>query len=325
MANIRKISEKNNVTLLDKLAQLTPISLSDTKQLAQITKDKLFKRAKAKYVTIGITKKLYLLDSPLRNSYKNTFFCSNVLKQSGKTLTSTYCNNRWCIVCNRIRTAKLIAGYQNVLSGIPDKQFLTLTVPNVSADVLEQTMKQMIRNFVLIVKRLRKQKVKVVLLRKLECTYNPIRNDFHPHFHCIVSMQSTAQLLLDEWLKTYKDATRAAQNIREADDASVKELFKYFCKIVTKGKVYETALDVIFQSMYRQRVFQPVGIKKDVPEDIDDLISEIYSDLQQAETFWTWIENDWICVDTGELLTNYKPSETVNKLLVKSNTIVTQS
>jgi hypothetical protein len=135
----------------------------------------------------------------------------------------------------------------------------------------------------------------------------------------IVSGRNVAQVILDAWLKVYPEATRQAQDIRPADKGAVIELFKYFSKIISKGSIYPKPLDIIFKAMYQRRVFQPVGIRK-VAEDIDELQSEIYADLIEAERTWTWIENDWIDKETGEMLTGYEPSEVLINLLKKNST-----
>jgi plasmid rolling circle replication initiator protein Rep len=276
--------------------------------------EKLRKRARAKYVTNSVTLRLTKLDSTLRKSYLNTFFCASTLRQSGNKITGKYCNNRWCVVCNRIRTAKLIQGYSTVLESLPDKQFVTLTIPNVTASDLSVTIRKMISDLSVIVKRNKSNGLNIKLLRKLECTYNPLRNDYHPHFHLIVSGCNVSNVILEQWLKMYPEATKQAQDIRPADKGAIIELFKYFSKIISKGSIYPKPLDTIFRAMYQRRVFQPVGIKK-ITEDIEELQSEIYADLIEAERTWTWIENDWVDEQTGELLTGYEPSGVLINLL----------
>ena len=114
---------------LDKLAQLAPYK--------KYTLETLARRAKAKFFTNAYTVRLAMLKSPLQKSYNNTIFgCSALLYQTGKTITTHYCNNRWCVVCNRIRTAKMINGYKKPLSELKEKYFVTLTIPNVDKDIL---------------------------------------------------------------------------------------------------------------------------------------------------------------------------------------------
>lgn len=310
-----QIYEKNNVlkrTNLDTLAQLEKAPQTEASSGGKKT---LLKRARSKYISNNVSLKLADQGSDLKKSYFNTFHCCNVLTQHGQEVTGKYCNNRWCLTCNRIRTAKLINGYYKTLTELNDKYFVTLTIPNVIGTDLRETTKDMIKTFRAIQKTFCKRKTSIIGIRKLEITFNSNRNDFHPHFHLIVSGHQIAVDVVSEWLKRYPNANLQAQDIRPSDDNAVMELFKYFTKIVTKGNIFISALDTIFLSMRGLRVFQPMGIKKNVSEDIEELRSEIYSDLENLETFWTWIDNDWIDKNTGETLTGYSPSENVTTLI----------
>jgi len=151
-------------------------------------------------------------------------------------------------------------------------------------------------------------------IRKLESTYNPETNEYHPHFHCIISGKNDAEALVYEWLKRFPECVSYAQDTRPADEGSIFELFKYFSKLITKDTVYTGALDIIFNAVYRKRTFQPMGIKK-ITEDVDEIKSEIIEDLIAAEKMWTWIETDWICTQTGETLTGYSPSDAMLRLV----------
>jgi len=113
--------------------------------LAQLAKVVLGKRARSKYISNAISLRLSDLQSDLRQSYFNTYHCSDVLVQSGQKITSKYCNNRWCLTCNRIRTAKLIIGYRKPLSELIDPQFVTLTIPNVTGDQLVDAISEMLK------------------------------------------------------------------------------------------------------------------------------------------------------------------------------------
>lgn len=307
--------------LLDTLAQLaTP---APDKGLRG-GKSVLLKRARSKYITNNITLKLADLDNARKKSYYNTFHCCRQMVQQGKKVTSKYCNNRWCLTCNRIRTAKLVNGYMKpLLQEMEDKYFVTLTIPNVPAEMLSETLDTMHSTFRAIMKTFEKQekrsvgiKKRLVGIRKLETTFNPAAGTFHPHYHNVVEGKETAEALVDEWLKRYPDANRAAQNVKPADAGSVMELFKYFTKIATNKVVHIQALDTIIAAMRGRRVFQAMGIKKNVSEDIEELRSQIYADLEEREAFWTWIEggSDWVDGSTGEMLTGYVPSANVIRI-----------
>jgi plasmid rolling circle replication initiator protein Rep len=320
---------------LDTLAQLdsdqTKPSIEDDFLISSQDKTDtsvLYKRARAKYLTNAIVYRLADIESPLNKSYWNTYHCASALVKTGDKVTGKYCKNRWCMVCNRIRTAKLINTYMPVVSEWSDKQFMTLTIPNVSAKELPLTIKSMTLAFVQIKKILtnyhqRYDIQKPIGLRKLECTYNPKRNDYHPHFHLIVDSYFTAVQIQEQWLKKFPDANIQAQDIRPADDKSCIELFKYFTKVMTKhetstGEKKQTimpyVLDTIFRAIKGVRTFQPFGFRIECSESGES--SECEEDNPKIsrildEIVYEWMQefSDWIDQNTGETLSGYEPTE----------------
>jgi len=302
-----------NTFPLDKLAQLANHSNSDTYNGQNLAN--LNKRARAKYMTNSYTVALASLKSPLQKSYNNTVYgCVTTILQKENKLTSTYCKNRWCLVCNRIRTAKLISGYLPQLENIDNKYFVTLTIPNVTGAELRKSIQGMTKTFQVINKSFAYQDNKLVGIRKLECTYNPIRGDFHPHFHLLIQGKENAEILLTDWLKRYPQARIQGQDIRKADNSSVYELFKYFTKIISNKAIYIQPLDIIFQAMRNLRVYQSFGIQM-ISDEIEELQSELYTDIIKCDKIWTWLEQDWIDFETGELLTGYIPDESLIKIM----------
>jgi hypothetical protein len=214
----------------------------------------------------------------------------------------------------------LINGYVPALKQLKDKRFVTLTLPNCTEKELPNTLKLMAKTVNQIREVFKKDAKRngskpLVGIRKLEITFNPISNTFHPHYHFIVDGETVANELINEWLKRLPTANIKAQDQRPGDDNSVMELFKYFTKMVSKKNIYINALDVIFKSMRNKRVFQPMGIKKNVDEDILEIQKQVYSDLEDREATWTWIDSasDWVCDD--ELLTGYTPTEHAKNLI----------
>ena len=93
-----QVSEESD-TIFNKLVQLPTIL-----QPADI--QKFNRRARSKWYTDQISKKLAELDSPLADYYLNSLSCNDAIHRKGKKLTAKYCNGRHCNICNRIRTAK---------------------------------------------------------------------------------------------------------------------------------------------------------------------------------------------------------------------------
>lgn len=287
-------------------------------------KEKLSKRARSKYLTFSFLFKLIDLNSPLQKSYWNTYHCASYVEQKGDKLTSTYCNGRWCLTCNRIRIAKSINGYKNSLDELKNPYFVTLTNVNCGGEELRdyislmQSMEVKCRDSI----RKRNNNKRVNGIRKLECTYNAFADTYNPHFHLIIDGEKNAQMLIEYWMKqNIKNSIkidRGAQTAVKCTEGSMMELFKYFTKLVSsKGgeKRYTTApaLDTIFQAMKRKQVYRAFGqIKKQqVSEEINELESEILTQViaDIEHDYWVWSDNDWYSMKTGENLCGYNPSE----------------
>jgi hypothetical protein len=285
------------------------------------------KRARVKYLTTALALRLASLDdTPLKKSYWNTFYCSSILHKKGDQLTSKYCKNRWCLVCSRIRTAQLIKQYLPLLREWQDKHFVTLTVPNCSPADLLATIDGMKAAFNRIREQIKKQHQRgqrpapLVALRKLECTFNPRRRDFHPHFHLIVRDLAAANELRLLWLQHFPAASWDGQDVKPADDKSVLELFKYFTKLVTskekEGRIISVGpLDVIFQAITGQRTFQAFNCTT-TKEASDQEADELAAQLEIEATYeWEQAATDWVDKSTGEMLTGYTPDDAFRKLV----------
>lgn len=299
------------------------------------TRENYRRRCKAKFSQNRLLQALVKLDSPLREKYEQTQFCSWSLIQKGNTITSKYCKQRWCKVCNRNRTGRLMAGYEKALQEMAEPTFVTLTVPNVTADKLKETMQEMLADVRRIQDLRRKNKQPLIkCIRKLECTYNVDSNTYHPHFHFIVENWFQAYDLVDKWLHRHKNAVWEGQDIRPATKPI--ELFKYFAKLTSKSKTdtitikgkkiirdewhYPQALDIIFQSIEGTRIIQTMGGIKMVNDDLEDIeaIEMQDGEVEEDTTLWKWtrIETepgkytfDWVDIFTGEMLTEYIPTD----------------
>ena len=305
---------------LDTLAQPDQNENRETESL------KIFKkRGKAKFFSYPLATALAELRGPLEKSYRSTIYCGcSVVQEEDGTLTSRYCGQRWCVVCSRIRTGRACRAYGPVLEGWADPHFVTLTVPNCSGEELSATMTLMLERFNSCKRAITRTHVlPFVGVRKLECTYNEQRGDYHPHYHVIVDGAEQAERLRALWLRRWKGAAVAdAQDVRRCDVDGMMELFKYFSKLVTRTRkggrtVNVRALDVMFQAMRGRRVWQPFGFQlpKDVEESIEGEKLEVTGSVafkrQGERVYWDWSQDaaDWIDRETGESLSEYEPGE----------------
>lgn len=337
MANINTYPKLNNPqsniyfdrgTNLDTLVQLRTDTNSQvvTKGKNKVTRlNKSYQnKAKAKAISNAITLKLVDVKSPMEDYYWNAWHCNGILEQSGKRLIGTYCNTRHCLVCNRIRAAKAIIGYSQPLQKIEGLNFVTLTRQSVKAEDLKTSVSSMVNSFRNIQKNLAKTYgIKLKGIRKVEINYNPKADTFNPHFHLLSSGTPCEMLLLKTlWLNQFSEgiADIQAQDVRQTNEDSVNELFKYFTKVLINGELHPKAMDVIFTAMKGKRTIQPFGGIKKVTEDVEDIQAEDIDFKPEQNTLWQWNDNyfDWISED-GETLSGYIPSKKTLELIQNIN------
>jgi hypothetical protein len=282
----------------------------------------LRKRARAKYISGPLAIALAELRSPLEKSYRNTVYCARTIAQTnGELECGPYCGNRWCLTCNRIRTGRAMNRYLPVTDQWADPRLVTLTVPNCTGVDLPAVIGTMLRRVRVAVDNMRRRdRLPFVALRKLECTHNAATDTYHPHFHFLVEGGAAARALVDRWLRANPDAVRAAQDDRAADPATIREVFKYFTKLTTKGGAISLpALDLIFRAMRRRRVYQPMGFTPAGEDEDAALGAEAMPAVKRPGdvVYWHWDQErgDWLAGDTGEPLSGYEPTERYRRLV----------
>lgn len=332
MANVRENTEfvtpQKEVFFgspLDTLAQLdhglpkTPVIPTKTEKLGVI--ETLKKRAISKYYTVEILHPLIDLKNERQNSYWNTWHCVNILMQKNDgSITAKYCKNRWCIVCNRIRTGIYINTLAPEMKKWKNRKFVTLTTHLTKTCFTEQDLKAAIHVmqsvFEKIWRRLKRKFGTINAVRKLEVTYNSNTKHFHPHYHIILENNSEeANYLVLQWLTEFKQSSADAQDIRNSTEGDVIELFKYFTKMwkkITSEETYEEkrvlpyppqAMDTIFAVMQGKRTIQKYGINHiKITDDFDELQALLVTDERRTE-MWNWEQDlkNWVNYDTGEL------------------------
>lgn len=132
----------------------------------------------------------------------------------GRLHSANFCKDRLCPMCNWRRSLKIFGQISKIVDKLESDYkfiFLTLTVPNCSAEDLNQTIDSMNSAFYKM-KRIKRFKNAVLgFVRVLEITINNIDGSYHPHFHCILAVKkcyfdSRDYIRQDEWLKMWRDA-----------------------------------------------------------------------------------------------------------------------
>lgn len=291
----------------------------------------LLKKARKKYIAINRARELldYNPNSILKNAYKNTFFCShNILVEDGKIKSGGYCKNRWCATCAPIRMAVVINKYEHGWKQLVDPYFVTLTDKTVKGKSLKKTIEKRSKIMQQIKEKARKKGLKRFDgTRKLEVTIRP--NDrYHAHYHYIISGKTNAEFLIKEWLNYCPTAKRQAQDMRPVTN---KEKFIEMAKYETKSVVDDRRkdgkrqrqcpkkLDLVYRALYKKRTFQPFGKMMKYCKKEDETFDE--KELEAKDTnkeFGVYSYNvsnfDWFNIETGESLTDFKPTENIKGL-----------
>lgn len=259
--------------------------------------------------------------------------CGETMHQEDGRLRTYWCGYRWCPCCNAIRTARAIQAYgPAVAAWAGDTHLVTLTVPNCSAGSLRSTLKVLHSTFALCCRSVARR-MPVQAIRSSEVTYSEKRGDYHPHLHAMVRGRVQADALVTAWLKRFPDASIRAQDVRQADAASLSELFKYSTKLASDKRdadgsrrvVPFHALDVVFEAQRGLRLWQAVGVSAVDPDALDDegdLVVAVGTDAptRKGETVaWTWMQGctDWVDLSTGDCLSGYEPGRHARALLLK--------
>ena len=326
VSELRYISDKKipcNTPRLDTLAQLDNAPQKNRNADAYLS---LQKRAFSKYYTRKILMPLIDLKNSRKNLYWNTYHCCNTLEQDweGKII-SKYCKNRWCIVCNRIRSGILHHTHKKSLETVPTK-FITLTTDLtskcVTIDDLKETLDIYNKAWNKVWRNTKNKYGKLKCLRKIEVTYSFKYGWYHPHFHILLESNSDeADFVLSQWLRLFPKANIDAQNISIADEGAYSEIFKYLCKMYDVVKNKKTGkmdfvmpypaqkLDDIFSALKGRRIFQSYNLTDVEIDDFEDLKATIFTDeARNYSTLWGWEQEvrTWVDYNTGELRTEWK-------------------
>ena len=264
----------------------------------------------------------YYADSLEDNSkmYHRALTCSHVLKQEGNKITSIYCKQRCCNICNSIRSATLINTYGESVNQMQEPYFVTLTGRNKKEDWNNLRARIMEMNEIIrkIANNGRNLKHKILLtgLRKIEVTYS-IKDDwFHPHYHFIIDGEIEAKWLVQQWLIYNPSAEAGGQKCEQATQGALNELFKYAVKETDaeekkKGKKKKEkkipipALHHIYKTLRNIRTFQTMGNFSALEieeEEMPELVAKECNEIEPDNTFWKWQDNNWWNIKTGERL-----------------------
>lgn len=167
-------------------------------------------------------------------------------------------------------------------------------------------------------------------IKSLECNFNPLRKTYNPHLHLIVPNMASAELIVSEWLETSKSkwTNRLGQKIDLIynKEKILLEIIKYSSKVFTEPdpnrrskykekashKVYAKALYNILVAMKGHRLFDRFGFN--LPSCTKNKIKEHWTTKYEEWHYNSFI-HDWFSKESGEVLSNYRPSKELLSLI----------
>lgn len=249
--------------------------------------------------------------------HENVHSCSKFL-DFGHTISgehklykANFCRDKFCPMCTWRKSKKIYNQVYTCVNHVKnDYQFimLTLTVPNVSAVELSDTIDEMNYSFTKKFTGYKSfERICRGYIKCLEITYNRKRDDYHPHFHVLMAVdkdyfKSDYYLKQDDFLKMWRKAMKN-NNITQVDvrkihfnskrpelnniASAVAEVAKYAVKpsdyIFTDSKILTDKVLYTFSTvLYNRRTIsfcgifydlrKQLGFLKDINDD-DDLIN----------------------------------------------------
>ena len=254
------------------------------------------KRQRSKAINTSVNGKLLYLNSPLHKAYQKAYYCNSHLFQDGNKVTAAFCKKRSCIICSRVYSAKLMAGYMKPLLELEDLHLVTVGDVNVKKDKLNQEVDIFMSDHRLIYQSMKRQGFNLQGFFKLEQTYNSRRNDFNPHIHLLINGKDAAEEYRRGWIKRHPNCNPAAQHIRKVKDkGGLIEVFKYVTKAIISDTFDSRSLDVMYQSIHGRQVYRAFGIKKVKDIELEDFETRTIEHRGERIEVWKWCQDkkDW--------------------------------
>lgn len=150
----------------------------------------------------------YSIDSCLAESQRilecsNVWICDNYEKSNVSDVTYvSHCRSRFCLVCQKLLQASRLNRFSPILLEAAkeyDLYHCVFTIPNVPGVKLKAARKLMAKAFRRLIAFLSgrkkiagidfKQYGFYACLRAFEVTFSDLRQDFHPHYHCVFAFR----------------------------------------------------------------------------------------------------------------------------------------
>ncbi len=261
---------------------------------------------------------------------------ANATLEKQKIDFANFCGNRFCPFCNwrKARKDGLIISVLMKYIQIEYKKdfiFLTLTTPNVSADELEDEIKNYNKSFKKMMERKEVKQVVKGYVRKLEVTYdgnqkitkdlykikkeyckkrglkvgndNPTYDTYNPHFHVIIAVdksyfKSRNYIKRNRWLELWRESTGNSNitqvDVRKIDDFKEDTSVLEIAKYSAKDSDLlhsEDVFDVFYKSLKGKRLLSFNGLFKDAMTKYKAKELDQYKDVDDTEYVYKFMLN----------------------------------
>lgn len=234
--------------------------------------------------------------------------------QTGETRkrlqSANFCRVRLCPMCGWRRARKIQAQMYKIISVAQQRQklrylFLTLTVPNVTAEELSDTITHLLKSYKKLIQYKQVDTAVVGTYRALEVTHNISNDTYHPHIHAILAVppsyfrgKSDIYIPQSEWLSLWQKATGQSE-ITQVDVRAVKQgqdpdkvlkTLSEMCKYTVKTGDILQPLDMMWSAdivmtldtaLHKRRLVAYSGLLKDIHAELQ-LDDAVDGDLVQA-------------------------------------------
>lgn len=209
------------------------------------------------------------------------------INKSGQIVSSNFCKNRYCPICQWRKSRKTFALALNIQNEIEEKgnfQFLFLTLTLKNSKNLSQGIDHILQSFKRLQDTKRFRRIVKGFIRTLEITYNQKTQEWHPHIHAIIAVDSNyfteKELYTDyeQWRVLWKTVAHVdyfpqcnIQKINEEERTkAIAEISKYMVKPIDLeiSKESEEIYTHLLKSTFGRRLSSAGGIYKEVAREI---------------------------------------------------------
>ena len=214
---------------------------------------------------------------------------------SYKLYHANFCRERLCPMCAWRRSYKIFGQMSQIMNHLGNRYrfiFLTLTVPNCTAQELSRLIDDMMKAWGKLMRRKRFKGAVKGFFRALEVTRNKKNGTYHPHFHVVLAVvpsyfTNDCYIKRDEWLtmwqQSMKDDSITQVDVRtmrdkktgevsgEALTSAVAEAAKYAVKsadyvFTGNDKLMDSIVSTLSAALSHRRLTALGGVFKDAWE-----------------------------------------------------------